>query len=108
MCYWITVRVVVLIPICERNHTCFSPPTSPNGDGENDELRPEGKFIEEVYWVIYNRWGEKIFEANSDQSWDGTYKGQPLSPETFGYYIRVRCIGGAEWEKKKGNVTLLR
>ncbi|MBL7803886.1 MAG: gliding motility-associated C-terminal domain-containing protein [Saprospiraceae bacterium] len=103
-----SVRVVVLIPICEEPFLFFPTGFSPNGDGANDALKPEGRFIESVYWVIYNRWGEKIFETTSpEEAWDGTYKGQPLPPETFGYYIRVNCIGGAIWEKK-GNVSLLR
>lgn len=103
-----TVRVVVLIPYCEEPYVFFPTGFSPNDDGQNDALRPEGRFIEEVYWVIYNRWGEKIFEATSpDQAWDGTYKGQPLPAETFGYYLRVRCIGGGELVLK-GNVTLIK
>ena len=103
-----TVRVVVLDPICREPYLFFPTGFSPNGDGENDALKLEGAFIEEAYWVVYNRWGEKVFEANSaDDVWDGRFHGTPQPAETYGYYLRVRCIGGELWEKK-GNVTLLR
>lgn len=103
-----TVLVVVLPPICDEPYIFFPNAFSPNGDGENDFLKLEGNLTEEVYWAVYNRWGEKVFEANTiDDAWDGRYKGQEQPLETYGYYLRVRCLGGREL-KKKGNVTLLR
>ena len=81
---------------------------SPNGDGENDILKMEGRLAEEVYWVVYNRWGERMYEAfNIDDAWDGTYKGVEQPAETYGYYYRIRCAGN-EVREKKGNVTLIR
>lgn len=103
-----TVRVVVLTPECIEPYIFFPTGFSPNNDGENDALKLEGNLVEEVYWVVYNRWGEKVFEADDvDDAWDGTFRGQPQPAETYGYYLRVRCIGG-EQSEKKGNVTLLR
>lgn len=103
-----TVRVVVRSIICEEPFVFFPTGFSPNGDGENDELKLESDVATEVYWVIYNRWGEQVFEADSlDDAWDGTFRGQPQPAETYGYYLRVGCIGGEVFEKK-GNVTLLR
>ncbi len=102
------VLVVVRPPVCAEPYIFFPTGFSPNGDGENDALQLEGNFIEEAYWVIYNRWGEKIFEATSvSDAWDGNFRGQPQPAETYGYYLRVRCVGG-EVSVKKGNVTLLR
>jgi hypothetical protein len=49
-----------------------------------------------------------MFEAFSlDDQWDGNYKGKPQPVETYGYYLKVRCINGQE-SIRKGNVTLLR
>lgn len=71
-------------------------------------LQLEGNFIETAYWTIYNRWGQQVFEADSaDDAWDGTFRGQPLPAETYGYYLRVQCVDG-QTTVKKGNVTLLR
>jgi gliding motility-associated-like protein len=102
------VQVVVLSPICGEPYVFFPTGFSPNGDGENEVLKMEGRFATEVYWMIFNRFGEKVFESNSlELSWDGTYKGVPQPPETYGYYYRIVCADGAVSEKK-GNVTLLR
>lgn len=102
------VTVTVLFPLCEEPFIFFPTGFSPNGDGENDVLRLESRFAEEVYWAVYNRWGQKVFETNDPEGeWDGTFKGEPQPVESYGYYLRVRCLGGTVTEKK-GNVTLLR
>jgi len=102
------VTVTVLFPICEEPFVFFPTGFSPNGDGENDLLKLESRFIDEVYWAVYNRWGQKVFETNDpDGSWDGTFKGEPQPAESYGYYLNVRCLGGAS-SVRKGNVTLLR
>lgn len=103
-----TVRVVVRSIFCDEPFVFLPTGFSPNGDGENDALKLESNIATEVYWVIYNRWGEKIFEADSlDDAWDGTFRGQAQPAEAYGYYLRVGCVGGEVFEKK-GNVTLLR
>jgi len=102
------VTVTVLFPRCEEPFVFFPTGFSPNGDGENDVLRLESRFVDEVYWAVYNRWGQKVFETYDPVGeWDGTFKGEPQPVETYGYYLRVRCLGGTITEKK-GNVTLLR
>ncbi len=104
-----TVRIVVLSVICDLPYVFFPNAFSPNGDNENDFLKLEGVLVTEAYWAIYNRWGEKVFEANSvDDTWDGSWRGQPQPAETYGYYLRVRCLGEPQETVKKGNVTLLR
>jgi gliding motility-associated-like protein len=81
---------------------------SPNGDGENDVLFVYGNPIDEIELVIYNRWGEKVFETRDKNfGWDGTYRNERQAPDVFAYYLRVLCVNGEEFVKK-GNVTLLR
>lgn len=59
-------------------------------------------FIATMELVIYNRWGEKVF-STTDQSigWDGTYKGQLLSPDVFGYYLTVMCPNEETYTKRE-------
>lgn len=103
-----TVRITVFAPECEDPYIFLPTGFSPNGDGENETLQLKGVLIESAYWVVYNRWGEKVFEANSpDDAWDGTYKGEAQPAETYGYYLRVKCVGGKEFQKQ-GNITLIR
>lgn len=81
---------------------------SPNGDGNNDVLHILGKGITEIEFIIYNRWGEKVFETTDIAAgWDGTYKGSPMNIGVFVYYIKGKLKDGKEITKK-GNVTLLR
>jgi gliding motility-associated-like protein len=100
--------ITVVFPACDEPYVFFPTGFSPNGDTQNDALKLEASFGVEAYWVIYDRWGEKLFEAKSvDDTWDGTFKGSPMPAETYGYYLRVLCLNGNTLEKK-GNVTLLR
>jgi len=83
---------------------------TPNGDGQNDELKVFGPGVSSVKLVrIFNRWGQMVFETNDPNSigWDGTYKGETLNPGVFVYYMDVECIDGQR-TVKKGNITLLR
>ena len=98
----------MLPPVCGPPFVFLPTAFSPNGDGENDVLKLESNITVEVYWAVYNRWGEKVFEADSlDDYWDGYYKGAEQPTETYGYYLRARCADGQEMFRK-GNITLLR
>jgi gliding motility-associated-like protein len=102
------IELLVVFPSCAEPYVFFPTAFSPNGDGENDILKLECKYSQEIYWVVYNRWGEQMFEAHAlSDFWDGTYKGKAMPAETYGYYLRVKCVDGTVWTKK-GNVTLLR
>jgi gliding motility-associated-like protein len=81
---------------------------SPNNDGQNDLLFVRGGGITELYWVIYDRWGEKVFETKDPkQGWDGTYKGKLLDPAVFVYYLNITCITG-DTITQKGNVAIVK
>jgi len=81
---------------------------SPNGDGENDVLYIKGNSIKSIDFIIYDRWGNKVFESeNINNGWNGTYKGQPLNTGTYVYYLSATMFDGKIIEKK-GNVALLR
>ncbi|HLP51435.1 MAG TPA: gliding motility-associated C-terminal domain-containing protein [Chitinophagales bacterium] len=61
---------------------------SPNADGTSDvfTLFPL-KFAEIVDVKVYNRWGEVVYNVNSNIPWDGTYKGKPQP--TGAYVVQV-------------------
>ena len=81
---------------------------SPNDDMVNDILYVESKVVDSLYFAIYTRWGEKVFETTDiTKGWDGSYKGEKLSSAVFVYYIDATCINGQRL-KKKGNISLLR
>jgi len=83
---------------------------SPNADGENDVLYVRGiDCLENLSeFVIFNRWGEKVFETtNPANGWDGFYKGQLSDAAVFTYYLKGTLIDGSG-VTKSGNITLVR
>lgn len=103
-----SVTVYIKAPVC-ANPVVFVPSAfSPDGDGYNDVLMVNGNNINEMTMVIYNRWGQRVFETNDQNiGWDGTFEGQELPPDVYGYYMQCKCDeGGALF--LKGNITLLK
>ena len=82
---------------------------SPNGDESNDRFIVRGVNIKELYMVVWDRWGEKVYETEDTQAlgWDGTFKGASLTPDAYAWYVKATCGNGAVYVKK-GNVTLLK
>ena len=80
---------------------------SPNDDGLNDILYIGEKGLTEVYFVIYERWGEKVFETTDiAQGWDGKFNGREMNSAVF-VYVLTGIFEGKEIEEK-GNITLIR
>lgn len=84
---------------------------SPNNDGENDVLRFYRKdyvCVKEFEIIIYDRWGEKVFETtNIYDQWDGNYNGKKLDSQTVAYFCKtVSAIGFVS--SSQGNITLIR
>lgn len=81
---------------------------SPTVNGENDVLCVYSNCIESMYIVIYDRWGEKVFESSSESvCWDGTYRGKDMNPGVFVYQLDAVLING-ETVSQKGNISLVR
>jgi gliding motility-associated-like protein len=81
---------------------------TPNGDGNNDVLRVRGLFIDEIKLMVFNRWGEKVFETDDQRiGWDGTFRGMEADPGVFVYHLYAKCVDGQTFTKK-GNITLIR
>ncbi len=100
--------VIVVQTLCEEPYVFIPTGFTPNGDGKNDQFRVIGNNLAEVHLVVYNRWGEPVFETNDpNDGWDGTFKGKLLPPDAYGFYAEVTCAGGLKFFKK-GNVTLIR
>ncbi len=106
-------RVTVTV-LCDQSQVFVPNTFTPNGDGQNDVFYPRGAGLGTVRsFRIYNRWGQLVFErrgiALNDESsaWDGTFKGELLSPDAFAYVLEVFCDNG-ELMNIKGDVTIIR
>jgi gliding motility-associated-like protein len=104
------VRVTVEIPCPENKDLAVPNAFSPNGDYHNDRLCLQGwsTCIADFQIIIYDRWGEKVFEStDASFCWDGTYKGKDLDPAVFVYYITA-VLSNSNKVEKKGNISLIR
>ena len=58
---------------------------------------------------IFNRWGELIYEIHHiDDSWDGTYLGEPCQQDAYVWFLKYRFVGNSFFEEIRGHVTLVR
>jgi gliding motility-associated-like protein len=106
--------LVNVFVVCNGANVYIPNTFSPNADGMNDVFYPRGSGLFNIKQLkIFNRWGEPVFEnfnfkGNDEKAgWNGTYKGQPLMPDTYVYIIDVLCDNNTILQLN-GNVTLIR
>jgi len=96
----------------DQNITLFIPNVfSPNGDGNNDVFYVKGVGIQIINFLVYNRWGELMFESqNIGSGWDGTYLGKSSPEGTYVYIIEYSYLkqNNLIRESKIGSITLLK
>lgn len=94
--------------VCGEENIFLPNAFTPNGDQENDVYFVKTKQpLESMHLMIYNRWGEKVFET-TDQTigWDGTFKGKQVPVESYAYYFEGVC--GEVHIVRKGNISVIR
>jgi gliding motility-associated-like protein len=78
---------------------------TPNGDGMNDTFGVKGEGISDFRILVYDRWGEVIFESTeAKKQWDGKYKGRPVEQ---GNYVYQLFASGVNSRGKTGSVTVI-
>lgn len=83
---------------------------TPDQNGLNEKFQPIGTNIDQFSMVIYNRWGNKIFETNNfSQGWDGRINGSLVQEDVYVYVINYTsdCLNGKQL-KKQGHVMVIR
>ncbi len=88
---------------------------TPNADGLNDNFYVLGGPVSAIVkdMMIYDRWGEKIFETHNallnsvSSGWNGFIKGYPATPGAYIYLIDIKFLNGTD-KLYKGTITLLR
>ena len=106
-------KIVIIVESCETllpiEPIVIIPSVfTPNIDGYNDLFNISGVGITAIYYKIYNRWGEMIFETNQlNQGWNGrTTSGIEVPEGTYFYIATVTTINGEE--SHHGSITLIR
>jgi len=84
---------------------------TPNGDGNNDDWKAYLNISDIKYFhvLIFNRWGEKMFETNNPlESWIGSYNGLNAPESVYVYYLQIVWMNNETPKEYKGSITLLR
>jgi gliding motility-associated-like protein len=84
---------------------------TPNGDGSNDIFFVRTANLSEITALIYDRWGNKIYELTTEKgniAWDGKSNTGKEAPDgTYFYIITAKGKDGASYDTK-GTVSLFR
>jgi gliding motility-associated-like protein len=82
---------------------------SPNGDGVNDKFRVMNRDVQKFRLVIFNRWGEKVYETTDPLSgWDGVFRGVEQEMGVYTWTCDYMLSGQVKSTLAKGNLTLMR
>jgi gliding motility-associated-like protein len=81
---------------------------TPNSGDINSRVMVRGFGIARMRFIIWNRWGQKVFEtANRFEGWDGKVKGQVQPMDVYAYTLDIEFFDGTK-TTKKGDITLIR
>lgn len=96
------------------NEVIFYVPNTftPDGDMFNETFMPvftAGFDIYQYQLVIFNRWGEIVFESNNAEvGWDGTYGGNLCQEGVYIWKITYKEIGKDKRNEVMGHFSLLK
>ncbi|ULQ50682.1 PKD domain-containing protein [Flavihumibacter fluvii] len=81
---------------------------TPLGPSPNNQVFVRGFAIGKMKFMIFNRFGQKVFESNSIKfGWDGKYNGVVQPMDVYAYVLDVEFTDGTR-ATKKGDITLIR
>ena len=82
---------------------------TPNNDGLNDILKPNFKGMKKVfYFLIYDRFGEKVFSTNEmNVGWNGYFKGKLNSVGSYVWVLKAEDQIGHIYNEK-GSFILIK
>jgi gliding motility-associated-like protein len=84
---------------------------TPNGDNSNDLFFVKSANLTEIKVQIFDRWGTKVYELNTDKgniAWDGKNQaGKEVADGTYFYTIKATGKDGQNYDTK-GTVSLYR
>ncbi|MFY8004146.1 MAG: gliding motility-associated C-terminal domain-containing protein, partial [Chitinophagaceae bacterium] len=99
----------ITVNIIEASKEVFIPNAfTPNGDGNNDELMVFNNYIASMEWLIYDQYGNIVFQTTDIKGkWNGKKNGKDQPAGVYIYLVRGKTINGESF-LKRGSVTLLR
>ncbi|HEY0740731.1 MAG TPA: PKD domain-containing protein [Chryseosolibacter sp.] len=88
----------------------FSPATGDSGssNGKNDTFKPILVGVTDFQMLVFNRWGQLLFETRDPEiGWDGYYQGRLCQQDVYVYKINAKYSNG-ERVNKVGDIHLIR
>ena len=105
-----SIRITVIDPASLDCKEVFLPKAfTPNGDNLNDRYGISNPFaIQELLsFEIFDRWGGRVFMTDDPfETWDGSFKGEPINPGVLLYRVRFNCDG--EENVAVGSLSIIR
>lgn len=99
--------IIVKVYECNESAIYFPNAFTPNDDVNNKFFDVKGYNIKSFHMLIYNRWGELIYETYSlEDKWDGYYEGRLVQLDVYVYTALWQDIK-EKWGSKTGTVTVL-
>lgn len=100
--------------LCREVRTLITPVVdvpnafTPQSGDINSRVMVRGFGIAKMRFIIWNRWGQKVFETgNRFDGWDGKVKGQVQPMDVYAYTLDVEFFDGTK-TTRKGDITLIR
>lgn len=82
---------------------------TPNADGLNDDFYIKGEGVTEFNLMIFDRWGEKLFETSGfNAHWDGTYKGEIVKQDVYVWKVEYKTKCNSALTERVGHVNVIR
>jgi gliding motility-associated-like protein len=101
-------KIVIVLP----EIILYAPNTfTPDDDEFNQSwgIYIEGVDIYNFNLLIFDRWGEIIWETNDPYAnWDGTFNGNPVQQGTYNWTIEVKDAINDKKYQYSGHINLLR
>ncbi len=103
-----TASDTVTVEVIEAYSIFIPGAFSPNGDATNDVLFVRGAGIKELSFMVFDRFGEKVFESSSvNDGWDGSFRGKDMNTGIYVWYVNAVFYNGTT-QTLKGDVSLVR
>ena len=81
---------------------------TPQSGDVNNKIFVKGFGISKMKFIIWNRWGQKVFETNDKNiGWDGKFHGTLQPMDVYAYTLDAEFFDGKK-VTRKGDITLIR
>ncbi len=118
--YWVTLdigngqncvaRNSVQICATDPEQMYFPNAFTPNGDGKNDAYQIAGLGVDDIEWMIFDRWGAVVYRSDTfDSGWDGNDQGSGRAspPGVYTLQASYESAGGGS-RVRSATLTLIR